>query len=118
HRLRPPAGGRHRESETQGGSMRTRWRSFATALMALAVVTAACSNAGTGGATATTSGGATQEIWIASELPTSGADASSGLPVQNGVAFAVAQAGTYKGFKFVHKPYDDAVNGVHDPQKG
>ncbi len=37
---------------------------------------------------------AVQEIIIASNLPTSGADASSGLPTQNGVAFAVLQNAT------------------------
>lgn len=58
------------------------------------------------------------EIDIASDLPTSGADASSGLPTQQGAAFAVQQHATVKGFNIVFKPYDDAVNGKHDPQKG
>lgn len=61
---------------------------------------------------------AVQEIIIASNFPTSGADASSGLPAQNGAAFAVSQTPTLKGFKLTFKPFDDAVNGVHDPQKG
>ncbi len=55
---------------------------------------------------------------IASDLPTSGSEASSGLPTQNGAAFAVSQTPSYKGIKITFKPFDDAVNGVHDPQKG
>jgi branched-chain amino acid transport system substrate-binding protein len=73
-----------------------------------------------GGSSGTTSGTDTSkgEIIIASDLPTSGADASSGLPAQNGAQFAVQQAGAIKGFKLTFLPFDDAVNGVHDPQKG
>lgn len=37
-------------------------------------------------------------IEIGSDLPTSGADHATGLPVQYGAAFAVAQAGTVRGF--------------------
>ncbi|HUQ16325.1 MAG TPA: branched-chain amino acid ABC transporter substrate-binding protein, partial [Candidatus Saccharimonadales bacterium] len=55
---------------------------------------------------------------IASNFPVSGADRASGRPPEAGTAFAVQQTSTIKGFKITHKPYDDAVNGVHDPQKG
>jgi branched-chain amino acid transport system substrate-binding protein len=55
---------------------------------------------------------------IGSDLPTSGADASSGLPAQEGAAFAVMQHSCVQGYKVTFTPYDDAVNGVHDPQKG
>ncbi len=67
-----------------------------------------------------TGGGNTNKgtIDIGSDLPTSGADASSGLPTQYGAAFAVSQAGTVKGFTLKFVPYDDAVNGKHDPTKG
>jgi len=58
------------------------------------------------------------DITIASDLPTSGADASSGLPAQNGVSFAVTSKKTIEGFTLKFKPFDDTVNGVHDPQKG
>ena len=58
------------------------------------------------------------EIIIASDFPTSGADAASGLPAQNGAAFAFQGTPTLKGFKLTFLPFDDAVNGVHDPQKG
>lgn len=58
------------------------------------------------------------EIDIASDLPTSGADASSGLPTQYGAQFAVTQKGTVEGFTLKFVPFDDAVNGKHDPTKG
>jgi len=56
-----------------------------------AFVAFACGGSGGG----TTSKGT---ITIGSDLPTSGADASSGLPTQYGAAFAVSQAATVKGF--------------------
>ena len=65
-----------------------------------------------------TGGGNKGEIIIASDFPTSGADRASGRPPEAGVAYAIQTAGTIKGFTITHKPYDDAVNGVHDPQKG
>jgi branched-chain amino acid transport system substrate-binding protein len=107
--------------------MQKRWLSMASVLTAIALVAAACGGGGTGAATtapagttsaAATTAAAVGEVIIASDLPTSGADASSGLPTQNGVAFALSQTTTYKGIKITFKPYDDTVNGVHDPQKG
>lgn len=108
--------------------MRKRWLSISTVLTAVALVAAACGGGGTGasttapagtsGAAATTAAASGGEIIIASDLPTSGADASSGLPTQNGAAFAVSQLKTYKGITITFKPFDDTVNGVHDPQKG
>jgi branched-chain amino acid transport system substrate-binding protein len=75
---------------------------------------AACGGGGGGGGGGTNKG----EIIIGSELPTSGADASSGLPAQLGAQFAVTQKGSIKGFKLTFLGLDDAVNGAHDPQKG
>jgi len=109
--------------------MQKRWLSMASVLTAIALVAAACGGGGTGAATttpaaatsaaaATTAAASGGEIILASDLPTSGADASSGLPTQNGVAFAASQLTTYKGIKITFKPFDDTVNGVHDPQKG
>ena len=109
--------------------MQKRWLSMASVLTAIALVAAACGGGGTSGTTstpgasgsgaaATTAAATTGEVIIASDLPTSGADASSGLPTQNGVAFALSQTTSYKGIKITFKPYDDTVNGVHDPQKG
>ena len=78
-----------------------------------------------GGGGGTSSGGSSSgsdcskgSFTIASDLPTSGADASSGLPAQNGAAFAVTQHSCVEGYKVNFKPFDDAVNGKHDPQKG
>ena len=109
--------------------MQKRWLSMASVLTAIALIAAACGGGGTAGTTstpgasssgaaATTAAATTGEVIIASDLPTSGADASSGLPTQNGVAFALSQTTSYKGIKITFKPYDDTVNGVHDPQKG
>jgi branched-chain amino acid transport system substrate-binding protein len=65
-------------------------------------------------------GGSKGEIDIASDLPTSGNETSSGLPTQQGAAFAISSlaSGTYHGFTIKFVPFDDAVNGAHDPQKG
>jgi branched-chain amino acid transport system substrate-binding protein len=62
--------------------------------------------------------GSKGEIDIASSLPVSGADASSGLPTQQGAQFAVTRAATVRGYTLKFVPYNDAVNGVHDAQKG
>ena len=91
--------------------MSKRWLRGASLLIAGTFLAAAC--AGGGGA-----GGDKGEIIIASNFPTSGADRASGRGPEAGTAFAVQQNSTIKGFKITHKPYDDAVNGVHDPQKG
>ena len=66
----------------------------------------------------TSGSGSKGEIDIASDLPTSGADASSGLPTQEGANFAVTRAATVRGFTLKFVPFDDAVNGVHDPAHG
>src|SRR2546430_17424682 len=58
------------------------------------------------------------EIIIASNFPTSGADRASGRGPEAGVAYAGQLNSSIKGFKITHKPYDDSVNGVHDPPKG
>ncbi len=82
------------------------------ALIAVTSLAFACGSSNSGG------GGSKGEIDIASDLPTSGADASSGLPAQYGAAFAVEQAGSVKGYTLKFVPFDDAVNGKHDPTKG
>jgi branched-chain amino acid transport system substrate-binding protein len=93
--------------------MQRRWFSAAAILAGLTLVVGACQSAPAGG------GGTDKgEIIIASNFPTSGADRASGRPAEAGVAFALQENPTIKGFKLTHKPYDDAVNGVHDPQKG
>jgi branched-chain amino acid transport system substrate-binding protein len=63
--------------------------------------------------------GSKGEIDIASDLPSgAGADASSGLPTQQGAQFAVTRAGTVRGYTLKFVPFDDSVNGIHDAQKG
>lgn len=78
---------------------------------------------GGGGTSGGSSGGSGSdcskgEFKIGSDLPTSGADASSGKPAENGAAFAVKQHPCVEGYKVTFVPNDDAVNGKHDPQKG
>src|SRR5438132_53005 len=76
------------------------------------VALAACGTAGGGG---TSNKGV---IKIAVDLPESGAETSNGIPTLNGVKFAVQQMGSVDGFTLQVFNLDDAVNGVHDPQKG
>lgn len=91
--------------------MQKRW--LLSGLMVSALLATACAGGGPGAG-----GGDKGEIIVASNFPVSGADRASGRGPEAGVAFAVQQTPTIKGFKITHKPYDDAVNGVHDPQKG
>jgi branched-chain amino acid transport system substrate-binding protein len=81
-------------------------------LIAATLFAFACGTSSTGGSSSK------GEIDIASDLPTSGADASSGLPTQYGAQFAVTQKATVDGFTLKFIPFDDAVNGKHDPTKG
>jgi len=57
-------------------------------------------------------------IKIGVDFPESGAETSNGIPSLNGVKFAVQQLGSVDGFSLQVFNLDDAVNGVHDPQKG
>jgi branched-chain amino acid transport system substrate-binding protein len=90
-----------------------------TRLKALALpVAAVFATVACGGSS--TNGGSSSKgtIVLASDYPASGGEASTGIPEQQAVAFAVSQHQTVKGFNIVYKPFDDAINGVHDPQKG
>jgi branched-chain amino acid transport system substrate-binding protein len=93
-----------------------RFRSFSL-IAGTALVALAC-----GGNSGGTSTGSTDtskgEIKVAADYPSSGNDASDGIPETNGAAFAVTQTKAIKGFKLTFVPFDDTVNGVHDPQKG
>jgi len=81
--------------------------------VAAVFATVACGGGGTSG------GGSNKgTIVLASDYPASGGEASTGIPEQQAVAFAVSQHQSIKGFNIVYKPFDDAINGVHDPQKG
>jgi branched-chain amino acid transport system substrate-binding protein len=71
---------------------------------------AACGSSSTAGNKGT--------IKIGVDLPESGNETSNGIPTLNGVKFAVQEAGSIKGFTLAVQNKDDAVNGVHDAQKG
>ena len=75
------------------------------------IALAACGSSSSGSANKGT-------IKIGVELPESGKEASNGLPTLNGVKFAVQKQTTIKGFTIEINNLDDAVNGVHDAQKG
>lgn len=71
------------------------------------------------GATGAIAKGSTIKIGI--DLPITGADASDGVPAENGAKLAIDQAnakGTVAGYKLEATVLDDAVNGVHDPAQG
>lgn len=93
--------------------MQRRRLSVAALFVGFALVIGACGAPSPGGGGTTEKG----EIIIASEFPTSGAAGASGLPAQNGVAFALSDVTNIKGFKITFRPNDHSVNGVHDPQK-
>jgi branched-chain amino acid transport system substrate-binding protein len=61
-------------------------------------------------------------IKIGIDLPISGADASIGIPTENGAILAIEQANAkhVAGPNVVFQPYvlDDAVQGKHDPAQG
>jgi branched-chain amino acid transport system substrate-binding protein len=85
--------------------------------------TPATSAASVGSAAARATGaivkGSTIKIGI--DLPITGADASDGVPAENGAKLAIDQAnakGTVAGYKLEATVLDDAVNGVHDPAQG
>jgi branched-chain amino acid transport system substrate-binding protein len=86
---------------------------------------AACGSGGDSANSASTPGASEaasgQVIKIGIDLPVSGADASTGIPTQNGALLAVEQAnakGLPGGFKLEADSLDDAVQGKHDPAQG
>lgn len=97
-------------------------RIFALALgiPLLLAILAACGAGTPGGGGGTTTGSTT--IKIATDLPVSGKDASSGKPAENGAHLAVDQANanhTIPGYTLVFDPKDDVgASGLHDPTVG
>jgi branched-chain amino acid transport system substrate-binding protein len=82
---------------------------------AAGLMTLACGGGGGGGSASK------GEIDIGVDLPLTGGEASNGVPTLNGVKFAVQQInanGGVKGYTLGVVSLDDAVNGVHNPQKG
>src|SRR5689334_8976157 len=104
--------------------MKKSWsRIFALALgipLLLGILAACGSGTGTGGTTPTVTGSTT--IKIATDLPVSGADESSGKPAEDGAHLAVNQANanhTIPGYTLVFDPQDDVgPSGTHDPTTG
>jgi branched-chain amino acid transport system substrate-binding protein len=88
--------------------------------LAVAVAAAFAAFACGGTSSSTTSGSTANKgtIAIGVDLPQSGGESSNGVPTLNGVKYAVQQIKSVKGFKLDTVNFDDAVNGVHDPQKG
>ena len=98
--------------------------------VAVAASLAACTSSGSSSTSSTTSTGTSSAssgatsgtIKIGVDLPVSGADASIGIPTQNGAVLAVEEANA-KGFaggkfKLDSSLLDDAVQGKHDPAAG
>lgn len=92
--------------------------SVATSAAATTSASAAPAAAGAGATAAIAKGGT---IKIGIDLPITGADASDGVPAENGAKLAIDQAnskGTVAGYKLEAYVLDNAVNGVHDPAQG
>src|SRR5438105_4094550 len=105
-----------RQIGTSGGHRMTKLSRFKPLAVAVAAALAAFACGGTSSSGG--GGGNKGELDIGVDLPMSGSDASNGVPTLNGVQYAVKKNGTIKGFKIGVVSLDDAVNGVHDPQKG
>src|SRR5579859_5105207 len=89
-------------------------------LLAILVACGSGSTTGNGGNTPTAT--ANGVIKIATELPVSGKDESSGKPAEDGAHLAVNQANanhTIPGYTLVFDPQDDVgPSGIHDPAVG
>ncbi len=106
---------------------RSRIMALAMGISLLLAILAACGS-GTTTTTTTGSGGNTPAatgsttIKIATDLPVSGKDASSGKPAEDGAHLAVDQANanhTIPGYTLVFDPQDDVgPAGIHDPAVG
>lgn len=87
----------------------------------LLMILAACGSGTTTNSNNTTTTGSTT-IKIATELPVSGKDESSGKPAENGAHLAVDQANanhTIPGYTLVFDPKDDVgPSGTNDPVVG
>jgi branched-chain amino acid transport system substrate-binding protein len=101
--------------------MRLSPTSRTVAALALAALLAAC-NSSSSTSSSSSSGASGGTIKIGVDLPVSGADASIGVPTQNGAVLAVEEANKngFAGgkFKLDTSLLDDAVQGKHDPNAG
>lgn len=96
---------------------------FGFLAVVLAASLAACSSPSTTTSSSGTSSAPSGDtLKIGVDLPVSGADASIGLPTQNGAVLAIEEANTngFAGgkFKLAAALLDDAVQGKHDPAAG
>jgi branched-chain amino acid transport system substrate-binding protein len=83
-------------------------------LVAALTQVAGCNDSGRQGST-------DKVIVIGADFATSGADATAGIPTQNGAVLAVEQEaarGLPGGYSIRIQTEDDAVGGVHDPSQG
>ncbi len=96
-------------------------------MISIALLAACGTSTGTSGPSASAGGGAlsscTGAVTVASDLPTSGSDASDGKPTQNGAQLAVDQANASHllggcTVKYVPKDDSSVALGKHDPQQG
>jgi branched-chain amino acid transport system substrate-binding protein len=111
------------QKETNCIMKRSWFRIFALTLWIpmLAMMLVAC-GAGTGGTGSNTPTTGSTTIKIATDLPVSGKDTSSGKPAEDGANLAVMEANanhTIPGYTLVFDPKDDVgANGLHDPAIG
>jgi len=96
--------------------MQKRWSRIFALTLGIPLLLSLLAACGTG--TDTTSNQATKTIKIGSNFPVSGDDQSNGLPIQNGVEYAVDEANKQNflpGYKFVLNHKDDVgPSGAHD----
>ncbi|TME01540.1 MAG: branched-chain amino acid ABC transporter substrate-binding protein [Chloroflexi bacterium] len=104
--------------------MRRSWSRILALTMGIPLLLAilvACGSGTTGGTSAPAPAGSTT-IKIATDLPTSGKDESSGKPAEDGANLAVMQANqkhTIPGYTLAFVPKDDVgPSGLHDPTVG
>ena len=88
----------------------------------LLAILAACGAGTTSSGSSSTPATGSTTIKVATELPTSGKDATSGKPAENGAHLAVDQANashTIPGYTLLFVPKDDVgPSGIHDPTVG
>ncbi len=89
----------------------------AAVAVAAIVVTACSSGSATPSAGGSAAAGGTINVKVGIELPMTGGEAPTGLPIANGVQLALSQI-TVPGFTVTINQQDDALNGKHDANTG
>ena len=106
--------------------MQRRWLRILSSLVGFSLFLSALAACGAGTTTPNNTGGGSNQktiIEIGTELPTTGADASTGKPAENGAALAIAEANNdpnfLPGYTFVQVKKDDVgPSGTHDSTVG